>query len=75
MSDLPKATLREAAHTLYDHFRCGEGMHPYIACIGEGANVIHVWLVRKPRGHERPIPPSWEGWPVETKVTGRMRLC
>jgi hypothetical protein len=75
MSERPKATLREAAHSLYELFRCGDGMHPYIACIGEGADTIHVWLVRKPMHHERQIPREWEGWPIETRVSGRMRLC
>lgn len=71
------ATMREAAHSLYDLFRCGEGMHPYIQAIGEAENtgIIWVYLVRKPMRHERQIPSEWEGWPIETRVTGRMRLC
>jgi hypothetical protein len=67
-------TIREAAHSLCDHFRCGDGMHPYITSIGEGADTIHVYLVRKVRGHEQPVPSEWEGWPVVTRVVGRMRL-
>jgi hypothetical protein len=70
----PIRSLREAARSLYDSFgiaRLG-GPHPYIQAIGEGADAIHVYLARKVRGHERPIPESWEGWPVRTSVIGRI---
>lgn len=76
-SDMPKPTLHEASHKLYELFRCGEGIHPYITSIGvaETTGIIHVYLVREPYHHERQIPSEWEGWPIETHVTGRMRLC
>lgn len=67
-------TLREAAHSLYDHFGCGHDIHPYIQGIGEGAGAIHVYLVREPMGHEKPVPETWEGFPVESRVVGRITI-
>lgn len=73
-----KATMREAAHSLYESFGIarGPGMHPYIQSIGEAENtgLIWVYLVREPRGHERAIPAEWEGWPIRTKVVGRITI-
>lgn len=69
-------SLKAAAHSLWEEFFRGEpGMHPYIACIGVGADRIVVHLVRKVRAHEKPIPETWQGWPVESKVTGRPMLA
>jgi hypothetical protein len=68
--------LRTATHNLYEHFGCGRRMHPYIQSIGEASNTgtIHVFLVREPMGHEKPIPETWEGFPVESKVVGRITI-
>jgi hypothetical protein len=76
MSERNKPTLREAVHSLYESFQIASYSqgHPYIQSIGEAANTgtIHVYLVRKVRSHERLIPESWEGWPIETHVIGRI---
>jgi hypothetical protein len=76
MSEQPKTTLREAAHTLWESFfkHC-PGRHPYVESIAVGGDEIKVFLARKPMHHERPIPSEWEGWPVTSVVSGRMRLC
>jgi hypothetical protein len=70
------STLREATHALYEHFGCDRGMHPYIQSIGEASNTstIHVYLVRKPMAHEKPIPKLWRGFLVESKVIGRLTI-
>ncbi len=67
-------TLREAAHSLYDHLGCGVYPH-WVQSIGEAENTqtIHVYLVRKPRGREF-VPETWEGFKVETMVVGEIRI-
>lgn len=73
---MPETTLHDAASGLYEHFGCGRGVHPYIQAIGEAENTGTIWayLVRKPMAHERPIPPTWRGWPVKTRVIGRITI-
>lgn len=75
---MAEITLREAVNELYSMFGIdrGPGMHPYIQAIGEAANTgtICVYLVRKPRSHERGIPKEWAGYPIETRVIGRMTI-
>lgn len=63
--------LQAATNALYAHFACA-GLHPYISCIGNDTQeTIHVYLVRKPRRHEKPIPETWMGFRVASKLAGR----
>ncbi len=77
-------TVSEAASDLYDHFRIDQysNGHPWIASIGvaqigpyNDTDRIHLMLVRKPKHHEGTVPAEWCGYPVVSRVTGRMRLC
>lgn len=72
----PDSPLRTAARSLYEHLDCGRGVHPYIEtiCVRDNTGTIHVFLVREPMAHERPIPETWEGFPVESKVVGRITI-
>jgi hypothetical protein len=82
-AEATNAALSTAAGALWEHFfHDVAGMHPYVACIGvspigryNDTAVIHVMLVRKVLHHERQVPTEWQGFPVQTKVTGRPRLC
>lgn len=66
--------IDEACSKLYDEFGCGNGLHPYITSVGVGADYISIFLVRKVMPHEKQIPAEYEGFPVEVRVTGRMRM-
>jgi hypothetical protein len=76
----PGLTLAEAAHTLYVHFSCGSASH-WIWSIGarqvgphnDTASLV-VMLVRKPYHFEGTIPETWQGYPVESKVIGEVRI-
>ena len=59
-------TLKEAVHDLYEQMAmpiCPK----WLAGIGEGKGAIHVYLVEQP-WHK--LPETWQGWPVEYRVTG-----
>lgn len=41
--------------------------------VGIGDTIIYVYLVNKK--YQGKVPPSWEGFPVKTIVTGQMKPC
>lgn len=80
--DEDKTPLQAAANRLWHkYFDSCPGIHPFISSIviaakGEynDTDRIYVFLARKLMHHEGTIPKTWEGFPVETKVVGRMRM-
>lgn len=73
-------TLHEAASLLCRYFRLPAYPH-WIQAIGEcdispwndTARII-VFLNREPVQGEGPIPTIWQGFPVETKLVGEVRV-
>lgn len=74
-------TVQEAAHDLYQHL-C-KSHHPnWLGSIGcadvgqyNGEAYIGVMLVREPHRFEWEPPATWQGYRLDVKVVGRMRLC
>lgn len=69
-------TLSEASNTLYKSLGLSDACS-YVQAIGiadlseyNDAEMIHVYLTRKPMAHEKSIPSVWEGYPVKTTVVG-----
>lgn len=76
MDDSESTPLEMAAGRLYDHLGCGVYPH-HVVSIGTAAkgpyndtDRIHVYLAREPLTSREEVPEVWEGFPVETKVTG-----
>ncbi len=69
-------SVKDAAHSLAVKL----AYPPWLACIGSageqvGYPVILLMLNRKLyRFEEKKLPKEWEGFPVQTEVTGPMRM-
>ena len=63
-------TLKEATHQFYNEFYPDKN----IAAIGQGANEIVVYLIKKEKRKDH-FPTSYEGFPVELIVSGEFKLC
>jgi len=71
---VPTVSLKDAASSLATHLRDRDPHGRLVSCVAVGANSIMVMFVREPMAHEVQVPATWDGWPVETRVTGRMTL-